>query len=178
MEGQYWDGETDLGKSWYLGLAQNHVEQQCYSAIAVSVAMAILSKLERVQTKLSAFRHNRFFQDVQYHYNLVVKLNLQTLHIRRRHSDALFLVNVALLYSKHSAVVYLLRTYCNGFYQRVARQQLCKHGPTGNDRGSCFFPCPQWRHAANGGGHVIYVSCGACPFLVLFRDDESILGRR
>jgi hypothetical protein len=26
---------------------------------------------------------------------------------------------------------------CNGFYQRVARQQLCKHGPTRNNRGSC-----------------------------------------
>jgi hypothetical protein len=27
--------------------------------------------------------------------------------------------------------------YCNGFDQRVARQQLCKHGPTRNNRGGC-----------------------------------------
>jgi hypothetical protein len=30
-------------------------------------------------------------------------------------------------------------TYCNGFDQRVARQQLCKHGPTRNNRGSVVF---------------------------------------
>jgi hypothetical protein len=27
--------------------------------------------------------------------------------------------------------------YCNGFDRRIARQQLCKHGPTRNNRGSC-----------------------------------------
>jgi hypothetical protein len=35
--------------------------------------------------------------------------------------------------------------YCNGFDQHVARQQLCKHGPTHNNRGSGVFcrsdPC-------------------------------------
>jgi hypothetical protein len=31
---------------------------------------------------------------VKHHYNLLEKLNLLTLHIRRRHSDALFLINV------------------------------------------------------------------------------------
>jgi hypothetical protein len=35
-----------------------------------------------------------FFQDVEYHYDIILeKLNLQTLHIRRRHFDALFLTN-------------------------------------------------------------------------------------
>jgi hypothetical protein len=29
--------------------------------------------------------------------------------------------------------------YCNGFHERVARLQLCKHGPTRNDRGNCVF---------------------------------------
>jgi hypothetical protein len=29
--------------------------------------------------------------------------------------------------------------YGNGFDQRVARQHLCKHGPTSNNRGSCAF---------------------------------------
>jgi hypothetical protein len=32
---------------------------------------------------------------VEYHYDIILeKLNLQTLHIRRRHFDALFLINV------------------------------------------------------------------------------------
>jgi hypothetical protein len=29
--------------------------------------------------------------------------------------------------------------YCNGFDQRVARQQLSKHGPTRKNSGSCVF---------------------------------------
>jgi hypothetical protein len=29
--------------------------------------------------------------------------------------------------------------YSNGFYQCVARQQLCKHGPTRNNRGNSVF---------------------------------------
>jgi hypothetical protein len=29
--------------------------------------------------------------------------------------------------------------YCNGFDQPVARQHLCKHGQTRNNRGSCVF---------------------------------------
>jgi hypothetical protein len=28
---------------------------------------------------------------------------------------------------------------CNGFYQRVAREQLCKHGPMRNSRWGCVF---------------------------------------
>jgi hypothetical protein len=30
-------------------------------------------------------------------------------------------------------------TYCNEFDQRIARQQLCKHGPTCNSRGCCVL---------------------------------------
>jgi hypothetical protein len=33
----------------------------------------------------------------------------------------------------------LRREQCNGFYQRVVRQQLCKHSRTCNNRGSCVF---------------------------------------
>jgi hypothetical protein len=32
-----------------------------------------------------------------------------------------------------------VEAYCNGFDQRFARQQHCKHGPTCNSRGGCFF---------------------------------------
>jgi hypothetical protein len=53
------------------------------------------SSLERIQRKFAALCHNRFFQDVEYHYsNLLEKLNLLTLFTRHRHSDALFLINV------------------------------------------------------------------------------------
>jgi hypothetical protein len=49
------------------------------------------NKLDRIQRKSAAICHNRFLQDVEYHYaNISEKLNLLTLHIRRRHLDALF----------------------------------------------------------------------------------------
>jgi hypothetical protein len=51
-------------------------------------------KLERVQRKFAALCHKRFFQDMEYHYDIILeKLNLLTLHIRRHHIDALFLIN-------------------------------------------------------------------------------------
>jgi hypothetical protein len=43
---------------------------------------------------LQPFATIYFFQDVAYHYDILEKLNVQTLHIRRRHFDALFLINV------------------------------------------------------------------------------------
>jgi hypothetical protein len=36
----------------------------------------------------------KFFYDIEYHYDIILeKLNLQTLHIKRRHIDALFLLH-------------------------------------------------------------------------------------
>jgi hypothetical protein len=59
------------------------------------VAITDSNKLERVQRKFAALCQKRFFPDVEYHYdNVLGKLNLQTLHIRRRHFDAVFLINV------------------------------------------------------------------------------------
>jgi hypothetical protein len=47
-----------------------------------------------VQRKFAALCHRRFFQDVEYHYDIIFKkVNLETLHMRRRHFDALFLIN-------------------------------------------------------------------------------------
>jgi hypothetical protein len=47
-----------------------------------------------VQRKFTALCHKRFFKNVEYHYvNILEKLNLQTLHIRRRHFVALFLIH-------------------------------------------------------------------------------------
>jgi hypothetical protein len=66
-----------------------------YASVAWnSVTITDSNKLERVQRKFAALCHKRFFQDVEYHYDIILgKLNLQTLHIRRRHFDALFLMN-------------------------------------------------------------------------------------
>jgi hypothetical protein len=51
--------------------------------------------LVRIQRKFAALCHNRFFQDIGYHYiNTLYKLTVQTLHVRRRHIDALFLIYV------------------------------------------------------------------------------------
>jgi hypothetical protein len=59
-----------------------------------SVTATDANKLERLQRKFAALCHKRFFQDMEYHYDIILeKLNLQTLHIRRRHIDALFLIN-------------------------------------------------------------------------------------
>jgi hypothetical protein len=53
------------------------------------------NKLERIQIKFAVLCRNELFQDIQYHYyNVLRKLNLQTLHTRRRHSDALLLIEV------------------------------------------------------------------------------------
>jgi hypothetical protein len=67
--------------------------------------------------KFAALCHNRFFEDMEYQYNLLERLNLLTLHNRRRHFDVLFLINVleplnvAPLSSKWSAFVFLLGTF-------------------------------------------------------------------
>jgi hypothetical protein len=67
-----------------------------YASVAwYSVTITDSNKLERIQRKFAALCHKRFFQDVEYHYdNISEKLNLHTLHIRRRHFGALFLINV------------------------------------------------------------------------------------
>jgi hypothetical protein len=66
-----------------------------YASVAWnSVTFTDSNKLERVQGKFAALCHRRFFQDIEYHYgNMLEKLNLRTLHMRRRHFDALFLIN-------------------------------------------------------------------------------------
>jgi hypothetical protein len=56
--------------------------------------IAVSNKLGRMQRKSAALCHNRFFQDMEYHNNSWERLNLLTLHNRRRHFDALFLVNI------------------------------------------------------------------------------------
>jgi hypothetical protein len=52
------------------------------------------NKLERIQRKLAANCHSRFFEDMRYHYdNLLERSNLLT-HYNRRHFDALLLINI------------------------------------------------------------------------------------
>jgi hypothetical protein len=87
------------------------------SVVWNSITNTYSSKLEHIQRKFAALCHSRFFQDVDYHYiNILDKLNLHTLHVKRRHTDALFLINVfrgtkfCPLDSKQSACVFLLGT--------------------------------------------------------------------
>jgi hypothetical protein len=54
------------------------------------------------------------------------------LHNRRRENA----ISTITLVMSSTVMNYL---YCNGFDERVARQQLCKHGPTRNNTGGCFF---------------------------------------
>jgi hypothetical protein len=49
---------------------------------------------------------------------------------------------------------------CNGFDQRFARQQLCKHGPIRNNRGSCCF-CVRGDVKTVDSDHVICVFCSS-----------------
>jgi hypothetical protein len=66
------------------------------------------------------------FQDVEYHYdNILEKFNLQTLHIRRRHFDALFLINA-----------FSGTKYCPSVLETVGIRV-----PTRNTRNFTMFSC-------------------------------------
>jgi hypothetical protein len=60
---------------------------------------------------------------------------IQDRNILHNHRRENFISNITLVMS--STVMNYL--YFNGFDQRIARQQLCKHGPTRNSRGGCVF---------------------------------------
>jgi hypothetical protein len=76
----------------YFALVRSKLE---YAFVAWnSVTFTDSNKLERVQRKFAALCHETFSQDVEYYYDIILEqLNLQTLHIRRRHFDALVLIN-------------------------------------------------------------------------------------
>jgi hypothetical protein len=79
-----------------------------------SVTTTDSNKLEGVQRKFAALCHKRFLQDMEYHYdNILEKVNLPTLHMRRRHIDALFIINAfcAPLSWKQSVFVFQHGTY-------------------------------------------------------------------
>jgi hypothetical protein len=67
-----------------------------YASVAWnSVTITDTNKLERVQENFGALCQKRFFQNIEYRSeNISEKLNLQTLHIRRRQVDILLLINV------------------------------------------------------------------------------------
>jgi hypothetical protein len=65
-----------------------------YASVAWnSVTATDSNKLERVQKKCCPLPQ-KIFYDIEYHYDITLEqLNLQTLHVRRRHIDALFSIN-------------------------------------------------------------------------------------
>jgi hypothetical protein len=68
-----------------------------YASVAWnSITITDYAKLERIQRKVVALCYTKIFNGVcDYKYeDILVRLNFLTLHLRRRHLDALFLINV------------------------------------------------------------------------------------
>jgi hypothetical protein len=63
--------------------------------LLLGILLQLLTPINSGEYKqFAALSQITFFQDVEYHYdNILEKLHLQTLHIRRRHFDALSLIN-------------------------------------------------------------------------------------
>jgi hypothetical protein len=61
-----------------------------------NLSMTDSNKIEHIQRKFANLCYYRFFQaDILRSYNSILNsLNFRTLHSRRRHLDALFLINV------------------------------------------------------------------------------------
>jgi hypothetical protein len=84
---------TDSLMMLYLALVCSKLD---YTSVACnSVTITDFYKLERIQRKFAALCQNMIFHDVEYLYNnLLEKLNLPTMHFRRRHSDAFSFINI------------------------------------------------------------------------------------
>jgi hypothetical protein len=77
----------------YLALVKSKLEYASVSWNSVTITDS--NKLERVQRKIAALCQKRFFSRCLISlWQYIGKLNLHTLHIKRRHFDALFLINV------------------------------------------------------------------------------------
>jgi hypothetical protein len=91
-----------------------------------SVTITDSNKLECIRRKFGALCHSRVFQDVEYHYDSILeKLNLQTLHIRHCHFDALFLINV----------------FSSTKYYPSVLETVSIHVPTQNIHNFAMFSC-------------------------------------
>jgi hypothetical protein len=67
------------------------------SVVWNSITSTDSSELERIQRKFDALCYTRFFDGVcNYNYeDILLRLNLLTLQLRRRHLDGLFLISVS-----------------------------------------------------------------------------------
>jgi hypothetical protein len=73
-----------------------HFKIEYASVVWSSITSTDSTKLERIQRKFVALCHTRCFNGMcDYKYeDVLVRLNFLTLHLRRRHLDAIFLINV------------------------------------------------------------------------------------
>jgi hypothetical protein len=79
----------------YSTLVRSRIEYA--SVVWNSITVTDSAKLERIQRKFAALCCTRFFNgvcDCKYE-DILVRLNFSTLHLRRRHLDALFLINLS-----------------------------------------------------------------------------------
>jgi hypothetical protein len=78
----------------YSTLVRSKIE--CASVVCNSITIIDSAKLERIRRIFVALCYTRFFNGVcDYKYeDILVRLNFLTLHLRRRHLDTLFLINV------------------------------------------------------------------------------------
>jgi hypothetical protein len=77
----------------YITLVRSKLEHA--SVVWNSIMSTDANKLERIQQRFATLCCNRFFPQVQYSHSLALEqLKWLTLHMRRHHLDALFLIQV------------------------------------------------------------------------------------
>jgi hypothetical protein len=94
--------------------------------------------LERIRRKFAVPCPSRFFQNAEYHYDdILEKFNLQTLHIRCRHFNNLFLINV-----------FSGTKYCPSVFETVGIRVLTRKIRNFTTFSCSFSHCPSARRVS------------------------------